>query len=167
MARCSSYDAGECTWGACELAAWVPEHWGNADQWVGRAAAAGYVVTPVPTLGAIASFAPGGAISPFGHVGVVVRLDDDRHYDIDEMNWAGFNRYDVRRVLVDSGQRFILPPGVAPGTGSDQPGPAVAGGVPGFELAWSTWQWFWDSEIETRVANLQGVTAALLALQNR
>jgi surface antigen len=118
VARCDSYDVGECTWGACHLEAWVPEHWGNANEWRGNAQNAGYGITRTPTLHAIACFGPGGPYDPvYGHLGVVVRVKDDTHFEVQEMNYSYWNRYDARWTDDYYLAAFILPPGVAPGEG--------------------------------------------------
>jgi surface antigen len=62
----NDYPAGQCTHGAASMKGNIPD-WGNAADWAANARAAGYTVSDVPVVGAVAQH--GGGL---GHVGVVV-----------------------------------------------------------------------------------------------
>lgn len=73
MSDCSLYPEGQCTRYVCET--WPYEIgpvWGNADQWLSSAAAAGYSIGRTPEVGAIAVWSAysGGALAA-GHVAIV------------------------------------------------------------------------------------------------
>jgi surface antigen len=127
MARCGSYTYGQCTWGACQEAGWVPDNLGDGGDWAARAAARGYQVTGIPTAGAIVCYAKGDGYSPFGHVGMLETVYDPDHFLVREMNFAAWNAYDQRVSNRYDVAGFILPPGVSPG----QPGGGGMGAGPG------------------------------------
>lgn len=97
---------GECTSWAAAL--WPGHHrrgvtWsGDAWEWYGNAAAAGYVVSPTPSVGAIAVFQrsanDGGE---WGHVAVVLAVSA-ASFVITEMNRDGRFLVGQRRVSVDA-----------------------------------------------------------------
>ncbi len=68
----------------------VPTNWGNANTWASRAAAAGWRVDKTPEVGAVFQTPSGW----YGHVGVVVKLNDDGSIDVEETNY----NYRVGRV---------------------------------------------------------------------
>ncbi|MHB1526246.1 MAG: CHAP domain-containing protein [Candidatus Dormibacteria bacterium] len=57
---------------------------GDAGQWLGLAAQAGYSVGPAPELGAIAVYSDSGD----GHVAFVVGVDAEGDYTVAESNWT-------------------------------------------------------------------------------
>lgn len=126
MARCDSYIFGECTWGACEKAAWIPEDLGDGGDWALNAPAHGLQVTMVPTVGAVVSYGRSSAYSAWGHCGVVEDVTQDGHFLVREMNYVGFDVYDDRLSDMSDVVGFILPPGVQPGTA-----PGGGAGPPG------------------------------------
>jgi hypothetical protein len=159
--RCSSYDVGECTWGVCELAVWVPEQLGNARDWPARAVNYGLQETPVPTVGAVVCYAPGFGYSQLGHLGVVVADHGDGTFDVQEMNYTAFNQYDLRTSTLADVTTFILPPGVLPGGGGDiGPGGTVTP-PQDLETAWAQFAHFWNVSIDQRVDELAAITAGL------
>ena len=85
---------GECTWYVATQR-YVP-WFGNAWQWWGAAAAAGYAEGTVPTVGAIAVFGISG-ISPLGHVAYVVAAGAGQ-FEVAEMNVAGWDQVDYRWI---------------------------------------------------------------------
>lgn len=167
MARCYSYVVGECTWGACELAPWLPEGLGDADQWLVRAAADGLQLTSLPTTGAVVAFTPGGWVSPLGHVALVVATYSATDFDVREMNWAGFDVYDVRHATIAGVDGFILPPGVSPGSLGPVIAPANLAPLDSLSLAWADLQQFWNTDIESAVYAAQGMAAQLRDLATR
>lgn len=88
----NGYDPGWCTWYAASRVS-VPNNWGNANTWDNLARLSGWIVSPIPRIGAIAQTDRGS----MGHVGIVedVRQAADGSWEIkySDMNGlAGFNR---------------------------------------------------------------------------
>lgn len=131
MARCDTYVPGQCTWGACQAAGWIPEGLGNGGDWAADAAARGYVVTPVPTLGAAVSYCAGDGYSEFGHCGIVTAVYPDGQFLVHEMNYVAPFVYDDRQSTTYDVCGFIVPPGVEPG----QQGTLGMGAGPGGGLS--------------------------------
>ena len=90
----NGYDWGNCTWYVATQIA-VPANWGNASTWAAGARAAGWHVSSVPSVGAIAqnSWMAGG----LGHVAIVKGVSSDgKQVLINEMNGeAGFDAIDT------------------------------------------------------------------------
>lgn len=92
----NGYDFGNCTWYVATQIS-VPANWGNADTWASGARAAGWHVSSVPTIGAIAQTPAGG----LGHVAIVNAISPDgSKVFIREMNdygvpGGGFDRVDT------------------------------------------------------------------------
>lgn len=81
----NTYAVGQCTWGAKELAPWVGNNWGNANDWAVSAAVAGFTVGDTPKAGAVMVWSDGG----FGHVAVVTEVAADGMVQVKEANYAG------------------------------------------------------------------------------
>lgn len=81
-----NYAFGNCTFGVASWTA-VPTGMGNANQWDDRARRAGYTVTSIPAVGAVAVDNSGY----YGHVMLVLDVSGDMIY-VKEMNSVGFNR---------------------------------------------------------------------------
>ncbi|WP_394404990.1 CHAP domain-containing protein [Streptococcus sp. 20-1249] len=81
----NTYAVGQCTWGAKELAPWVGNNWGNANDWAVSAAAAGFKVGETPKLGAVMVWSDGA----YGHVAVVTEVAADGMIQVEEANYAG------------------------------------------------------------------------------
>lgn len=83
----NTYPAGQCTWGAKEMAPWVGNYWGNAGDWAASAASLGYEVGTIPKVGAIAVWTDenGG----YGHVAYVTDAATDGQIQVMESNYAG------------------------------------------------------------------------------
>lgn len=81
----NGYDYGNCTWYVATQIA-VPANWGNAATWAAGARAAGWHVSSVPTVGAIAQtpYAAGG----YGHVAIVIAVEGSR-VEVRDMNNYG------------------------------------------------------------------------------
>ena len=81
----NGYDYGNCTWYVATQIA-VPANWGNASTWASGARAAGWHVSSVPTVGAIAQtpYAAGG----LGHVAIVIAISGNQ-VEIRDMNDYG------------------------------------------------------------------------------
>ena len=131
MARCDTYAFGNCTYGACLDDPWLPEGLGNGGDWAAHAAARGYQVTMVPTIGAAVSYCPGFGYSQYGHCGTVVDVGQDGRFLVREMNYVAFDQYDERWSTLADVCGFILPPGVSPGQGAGGQGGPPAQGTPG------------------------------------
>jgi CHAP domain len=135
MARCDSYYFGNCTWGCCEAAPWIPEGLGNAKDWAANAAARGLQVTGVPTVGSIVVYGGGPGYSPYGHCGQVLQVVSAERFLVHEMNYAGFDQWDDRWSNRYDVLGFILPPGAQPGGGAG----AIQGSFAGADDAAVAW----------------------------
>lgn len=104
----NGYDVGECTWYVATQIT-VPANWGNADTWAAGARAAGWHVSSVPSVGAIAQTPAGG----FGHVGIVVAINGDQ-VEIRDMNnygdGGGYGRVGEGWLPISSFPNYITPP---------------------------------------------------------
>lgn len=81
--------AGQCTAYVYDRASFVGSYWGNANEWVGKAAAAGRSISGTPTVGSVVVFAPGqGGAKEWGHVAVVTAVNGGQ-ISIAEGNYAG------------------------------------------------------------------------------
>ncbi|HEM6398940.1 TPA: CHAP domain-containing protein [Streptococcus suis] len=81
----NTYPAGQCTWGAKEMAPWVGNYWGNGGDWAASAVAQGYEVGTTPKVGAIAVWTDGG----YGHVAYVTDVAADGTIQVLESNYGG------------------------------------------------------------------------------
>jgi len=147
MARCDSYYFGQCTYGACIDAGWIPDDLGNGGDWARNAPALGLQVTDIPTISAAVSYCPGDGYSEFGHCGIVTQVYPDGSFQVYEMNYVGFDVYDSRHSSAFDVCGFILPPGVQPGKGPGQGGGSQGGGsssgIPGpFNDVWTGLAWW-------------------------
>jgi CHAP domain len=162
--RCSSYDAGECTRGVCDISSWVLDGWGNAKDWLAKAAAAGFQTTMIPTINSVVVYGAGNGYSPLGHVATVDRMfNREDVFGVREMNYTAWNAYDERNSTLQDVIGFILPPGYTPGAGL---GPVVlpTATVTALELAWSSVQQLWGQEIDAVISEQTRIVAALAAL---
>lgn len=106
----NGYDVGECTWYVATQIA-VPANWGNASTWAEGARAAGWHVSSVPTVGAIAQtpFAAGG----LGHVGIVAAVNGSQ-VEIRDMNnygdGGGYDRVGEGWVPITAYPNYITAP---------------------------------------------------------
>jgi len=93
-----TYAWGNCTWWVSERRAEtndpIPNSWGNAATWAGRAAKDGYTVDHHPSPGAIMQ-TPNSA-GGLGHVAFVESVDQDGTWYISEMNVLGLDEVDHR-----------------------------------------------------------------------
>ena len=97
-AATAAFPFGECTWYAAQQHAvtWS----GDAKDWIANAAAKGIRSTSIPSVGAIAVYAPGGAgryDHAHGHVAIVTDVGPTA-YTVTEMNYAGFGLVDSRTL---------------------------------------------------------------------
>lgn len=83
----NTYPIGQCTWGAKSLAPWVGNYWGNANQWIASAQAAGFAVGTVPVAGAVAVWPNDGW--GYGHVAYVTAVESATNIQVMESNYAG------------------------------------------------------------------------------
>ncbi|MEX5397706.1 GBS Bsp-like repeat-containing protein [Streptococcus sp. ZJ93] len=81
----NTYPVGQCTWGAKELAPWIPNYLGNAKYWASNAREQGFEVGTTPRVGAVAVWTDG----QFGHVGVVTAVDSPTRIRLKESNFNG------------------------------------------------------------------------------
>lgn len=140
MARCDTYSYGNCTWGCCQAAGWVPEGLGDAGDWAANAAARGWAVTQTPTVGSVVSYCRGDGYSFWGHCGLVLQVGSDGRFLVHEMNYSEFAVYDDRWSTLGDVCGFILAPGTSPGQPGGPPAPSPTGvppQIPGaLMLAW-------------------------------
>lgn len=80
----NTYPIGQCTWGVKEVAGWVGNYWGNANQWLYSASAAGFRTGSTPQVGAVAVWTSGD----YGHVAVVTAVNGSQ-IQVVESNYAG------------------------------------------------------------------------------
>ncbi|HEL2058506.1 TPA: CHAP domain-containing protein [Streptococcus suis] len=80
----NTYPIGQCTWGVKQVASWVGNYWGNANQWLYSASAAGFRTGSTPVVGAVAVWTSG----PYGHVAVVTAVNGSQ-IQVVESNYAG------------------------------------------------------------------------------
>lgn len=150
MPDCSSYDPGQCTWGACDATGWIPPGLGNGGQWAGNYAARGGAVTMTPTAGSVVCYAGGDGYSVYGHVAVVTSVVSGSQFWVHEMNYVGPYVWDDRLSNMYDVAGFLLPPGGSPGTppsGGQGAGPAPGQSGPGQDSvvnAWSHFLWWVD-----------------------
>lgn len=126
--RCDTYAVGNCTAGVCQDDQWIPEDLGDAGDWAANAAARGFTVTMIPTVGAVVCYGRGDGYSQFGHVGEVLQVGANGTFLVREMNFVAFDVYDNRWSDMHDVVGFILPPGVNPGQGTTGQGSAQVGG---------------------------------------
>ena len=159
--RCASYTFGQCTFGACRWAGWVPEGLGNANQWWERAGARGYARTQVPTVGALAIFQDERRYNAaFGHCGVVIAVASFTRFQVEEMNFASWNVYDARWTDRVGLLGFIRQPGTVEGSGMAGP-PAPLPPAHDLESAWGNLAAFWNYVVDAEVVGLHDLTVAL------
>ncbi len=91
----NAFPFGQCTWWAAynRAVTWN----GNAGDWLANAQAQGVATAPVPSIGAIAVFQPGGDYSPYGHVAIVIAVAP-AGYTVSEMNAAGWAQVSTRSL---------------------------------------------------------------------
>lgn len=111
-ATCGNHFAyGQCTYYVATRRC-VP-WFGNAREWLGRAAAMGYPTGHSPQRGAIAVWRAGQAGASYaGHVGYVEAVGPQDGvpagtFKVSEMNWGGWNHVDYRIVDDDSVLGFV------------------------------------------------------------
>lgn len=93
----NTYGYGYCTWYVKNALSWVPNGWGNANQWAYNARAQGYTVSSTPIVGAVAQ-SSGGSL---GHVAVVTGVSGDT-VTISEMNYRAWNVVSSRSAPASS-----------------------------------------------------------------
>lgn len=158
MPRCDSYYLGECTWGACELAGWVPEGLGNAGDWLANAISRGMPVSDGAQLGSVVVYGRGDGYSAYGHCGVVRAIYGDGTFDVQEMNYVAWNTYDTRRSNHYDVLGFILDPNPAP---PPPPPPSHTPGGDQLQGAWSMVADYWNRAVPQAVDQLNYVIGIL------
>lgn len=126
--RCDTYAFGNCTAGVCQDFGWVPDDLGDGGDWAATAAARGFTVTMVPTVGAVVCYGRGDGYSPFGHVAEVLQIGQGGMILVREMNFVAFDVYDTRWSDLGDVVGFILAPGTTPGQGTSGQGSGQVGG---------------------------------------
>lgn len=85
----NTYPVGQCTWGAKQAAPWVGNYWGNANQWIASAQAAGHSVGSTPVVGAVAVWPNDPYSGGYGHVAVVTAVQSASNIQVVESNYLG------------------------------------------------------------------------------
>lgn len=168
MARCDTYSFGNCTRGACDDNSWVPDGLGDGGDWARDAAARGFVVTMIPTVGAVVCYCRGDGYSPYGHVGTVVQVAGPDSFQVREMNYAAFDQFDLRWSNTFDVCGFILPPGVQPGQPGGGQGAGSGGLSPGIpqeiRQAWEAVRWVTQTLSQDLAATEQWVAQVAQAV---
>ena len=82
----NAYGWGQCTWHVKNMRPDIGSYWGNANQWLASAQAAGYATGSVPVVGAIGVDFRGA----YGHVVYVTGVSDGgATISLSEMNYGG------------------------------------------------------------------------------
>lgn len=99
--------------------------WGNAGEWVGNAAAAGYPISAVPKAGTIVMTWE----SWLGHVAFVERIDptDPNRFLISEYGFGDGSEYHERWMTTDGSLQFIYPRAIASSVQGDLSGDGTGG----------------------------------------
>lgn len=160
MARCDSYYYGECTYGACIDAGWIPDGLGNGGDWAANAGRFGLQVTDIPTVGAAVCYAAGDGYSSFGHCGIVRAVGVNGQFLVHEMNFVAFAQYDDRWSNTFDVAGFVLPPGVSPGSSPAQ-GRGGPGPVADMYTTWSTFVGDWSFTVPEHINRLRTARALL------
>lgn len=100
IASANSYSWGQCVWYVATRRA-VPM-WGNANQWLANARAAGWATGSVPRVGAIAWTGRGYA----GHVAIVEAVNGNQ-VTVSDMNYAGLGVITTRVTSASEWGAFI------------------------------------------------------------
>jgi hypothetical protein len=130
LGNAAGYTWGQCTYGAAALTGWIPKGLGNAIDWLGNAPSHGLATSSSPAVGAVAVF--GTPYGPDGHVAVVKQVNADGSFVVQEMNYLGVNKWDLRTVPAAANGLlgFVLPPAGAIG-GAAGGTSALIGGAAG------------------------------------
>jgi surface antigen len=73
---------------------------GNAKQWMKNASAQGIPTGQTPAVGAIIQFSGHGYNKYYGHVGIVVGVNEDTII-VKDMNYRGLNEVTIRKIAKD------------------------------------------------------------------
>lgn len=160
MARCDSYYFGECTWGACEYASWVPEGLGNAWQWLMNAQNQGFATSQLPVPGAVVVYGSAAGYSQYGHCGVVIDVGVGDQFLVHEMNFVAWDEYDDRWSNSYDVTGFILPPGVAPPPSPGAPGAGEPAAQDDLIGQWAFLANDWNINLPDRINLLRWLSAA-------
>jgi surface antigen len=116
----NTYPQGQCTWWASQryhqlTGIWVGQ-WGDAHSWTAAAAAAGWVVSTVPTVGCIICFQPGvqGVDSTYGHVNILEKFNPNGTIYTSNYNWGiprNTTSVSYVNLRITPGMNYITYPG--------------------------------------------------------
>ena len=116
VANGNHFYPGYCTWAAAQEArgawgVWLP-WFGDAGDWPGAAAGAGWHVSDLPREQSIAAMPRGVQGSgSVGHVAWVLAVSPDgSRVTVRSMNWRGYGVITVHELVVDGRIQFISPP---------------------------------------------------------
>ena len=87
MGQTNTYPVGQCTWGVKNMAPWIPNYLGNANQWLTNAASLGFRTGDQARVGAIAVWLNDGG--GYGHVAYVTEVASNHQIKVKESNYAG------------------------------------------------------------------------------
>lgn len=140
MAKCDSYDFGQCTWYVCSELSWVPEGLGNAADWLANGIAAGLQSANFAIRGSVVVFGAGNGYSDFGHVAIVDAVHADGSFLVREMNYSAWDTVDYRNTTYFDALGFLLPSDGLPGESDAPPPTSGAPGTPALTDAWAMLQ---------------------------
>lgn len=80
----NTYPFGQCTWGVKQLAPWIGNYWGNANQWAISAKSNGFKTGSKPKVGSVIVWTGGQA----GHVAYVVAVKSETEIQVLEANYG-------------------------------------------------------------------------------
>lgn len=167
MAKCDSYDFGECTWYVCSTLSWVPDGLGNAADWYANAQAQGYDVGGVAVAGAVVVFGAGHGYSDFGHVAIVETVNPDGSFLVSEMNYSAWDVIDRRTTTYYDALGFVYPPSALTGSTPSLPPAPPADPSADLMAAWARLQdtlnnilpteTGWTSSLADQLRDLRGL----------
>ena len=164
MAGEATYSFGECTWYVAHTLAWIPGSLHDGGDWAANAAARGYRLTMVPTVGSAVCYGRGDGYSTFGHVAVVIAVYSTTSFLVSEMNFVAWDQVDQRVSNMHDVVAFILPPGAAPGAGLPSQQGGGAGSPDQVRAEWGGVQDYLNNGADNHIWRLRAVRDRLNAI---
>ena len=165
MAGEETYTFGNCTWYVARSLGWVRGGWGNATDWAAAALRQGFQETSEPTVGAVVAYRAGPNYSIYGHVGFVLQVYSRFSFLVSEMNFSAFDEVDQRVSSLEDVEAFILPPGVAAGSGAGVTLGQGSGSADEVRLEWAGIQDYLNQGLPQQVQQWRQLTDFVGAIQ--